>query len=56
MGGWWPGKVSVKGLSYRLTFLIVSQKKLFLVVFILNNEEEFTSGHVPFPALYIVLI
>ena len=22
MSGWWPGKVSAKGLSYRLTFLI----------------------------------
>ena len=27
MSGWWPSKVSVKGLSYRLTFLIDSQKK-----------------------------
>ena len=27
MGGWWPSKVSVKGLSYRLTFLIDSPKK-----------------------------
>ena len=25
MCGWWPSKVSVKGLSYRLTFLIDSQ-------------------------------
>ena len=35
MGGWWPSKVSVKGLStslsYRLTFLIDSSKKLIVL-------------------------
>ena len=36
MGGWWPSKVSVKGLSYRLTFLIDSQKKLTQKMVILN--------------------
>ena len=29
MGGGWPSKVSVQGLSYRLKFLIDSKKKVF---------------------------
>ena len=33
MGGWWPSKVGVKGLSYRLTFLVDSPKKNWLNFF-----------------------
>ena len=41
MSGWWPSKVSVKGLSYRLTFLIRFPKKLVkLVKFVIVTHQS----------------
>ena len=42
MGGWWPSKVSVKGLSYRLTFLIDSKKKIVAIFFGYFKLVKFT--------------